>query len=203
MRNLKIIFLLFTCLSFNEAFSAGKPNQDIHNYVQKLIDDAFKILNDNSLSKEQKKLKSEGLMQKNLDTAWMADFSLGRNRKELSQAQLKKFRETYTRYVVKSYAKNVKNYKGEEIIVKEVKQLNEDSFAVKTQILSPSKNNLNIDFMVKKRAGGFFVFDVVTEGASLITAQRSEFNSVINKDKEKGIENLISILEEKISNKKA
>ncbi|MDF2965995.1 MAG: hypothetical protein K0Q51_1383 [Rickettsiaceae bacterium] len=199
MNKIKVLLLLFSCLFFNNAYTAGKANQDIHNYVQNLIDDAFKILNDKSLSKEQKMLKSQALMEKNLDINWMADFSLGRQKKNLSSEQIANYRAKYNRYVVKSYAQKIKTYKGEKILVKEVKPINQNGYAVRTEILSPTKGgNINVDFMVRRKDSNFFVFDVVTEGVSLITAQRSEFNSVISSQ---GIESLIATLESKTNNK--
>ncbi|MCC2647149.1 MAG: hypothetical protein K0R02_1214 [Rickettsiaceae bacterium] len=200
MNKFKIFLLVISCVTFTNCFAGGKANQDIHNYVQVLIDDAFKILHDNSLSKDQKVIKSQALMEKNLDVTWMADYSLGRQRKALSPEKLIQFRNIYNKYVVKSYAHKIKTYKGEKITVREVKPVNQDGYAVRTEILSPSKaNNIKVDFMVRRKGNGFFVFDVVTEGVSLITAQRSEFNSVVSSQ---GIDELIKTLEEKSRNPK-
>jgi phospholipid transport system substrate-binding protein len=199
MNKFKTIITLFLCFSLGDSFASSKHNQDINQYVQTLIDNAFSILNNNSLSQQQKIFNSEKLMEKNLDVAWMADFSLGRQRKSLSPEQLQKYRNIYNKHIVQSYSSKIKSYKGEKIAVKDVKQINQDGFAVKTEILSPSKNNIHVNFMVRKKGEGqFLVFDVVTEGVSLITAQRSEFSSVIASQ---GIDELIKTLESKTQKK--
>ncbi len=198
MKNYKMAITILLCFTLSDSFAASK-NHDINQYVQNLIDKAFSILNNNGTSQQQKIIDSESLMEKNLDVSWMADFSLGRQRKNLTPEQLQKYRNIYNKYIVQSYSSKIKSYKGEKISVKEVKQINHDGYAVKTEIVSPSKNNIHVNFMVRKKGEGqFLVFDVVTEGVSLITAQRSEFSSVIASQ---GIESLIKNLESKTQNR--
>lgn len=199
-----VVTLLYTLIFTPPCYALEKPNQDIYRYVETLIDEAFAVLNNQSLSKEKKIIKSQNLMEQNLDVIWMAEFTLGRHKRNLNEAEIASFKEIYKKYVVKSYSQKIRYYKGEKIEIKKVMPIGSNEFAVQTTINSQTNknNNINVDFMIRKKTSGasnrFYVFDIVTEGVSLLTAQRSEFGSVISS---RGIDYLIQILQNKINEK--
>jgi phospholipid transport system substrate-binding protein len=68
---------------------------------------------------------------------------------------------------------------------------------IKTSINKPGAPPIMVDYEMKKTADGWKAFDVISEGASLVTIYRGTFTSEIQ---EKGIDGLIKTLSDKNTN---
>lgn len=194
-----IIIILYMTLIYFSAYSADN-NIRIESYVNKLTTQASSMLNDPKLSEQDKISKSSQLIAGNLDFDWMARYTLGRHRRELSENQITDFIKVYSNYVTKIYSERVKNYKGESANIQKVQQLSEGEFIVKTQIAKTDEQQaINVDYLVrnvsKNKEPNFKIADVITEGVSMISSQQSEFNSIIIN---KSFETLIADLKKKL-----
>ncbi len=183
-----LVVMLFT------VSSAYAVEVEVEKYVHTLITDSLNILNNDKIDKKSKEQEVRTMLASNLDTTWMGRFSLGREVKTMPEDKLKSFLETYTKYVVNSYANAVSSYKGETVNVKSVDTLSGDFFMVKTNVAKSDGNVINVDYLVHKVNGLFKVCDVITEGISLVNSQRSEYTGIISNA---GIDNLIQELTKK------
>ena len=156
----------------------------IGSYVDRLINSFFAITKDATLNEHDKITKASAVLEDNMDFKWMGSFVLGRYRRTMSPAEIDNFVAIYKGYLICTYAGAVKEYKGEKIDVKGVRPLEENEYVVKTAVSAgPNKEPMSIDYMVRQypndKATVYKVFDIVTEGVSLISSQQSEFGSVI------------------------
>ena len=65
---------------------------------------------------------------------------------------------------------------------------------VRTQVIQPGGPAIPIDYAMEKADSGWKVYDVVIDGASLVTTYRSSFNDQIQKG---GIDGLVKTLAER------
>jgi phospholipid transport system substrate-binding protein len=186
----------FIVLIFSYGSVATNHDGPMDEFVRKLIDNSFEILRDQSLEQNQKTQKVEELISVNMDLSWMSKFVLGRYRRSLTSSQIESFTQIYSDYVVKTYSSAVKGYNDEEIKIQSKVSISEAEFAIKTQLLRKNLDPVNVDYLVRKLDDGTFkVFDIVTEGISLINSHQAEFANIISNS---GYDALIAEIKYKI-----
>lgn len=195
-----IIFSLFFCIL---PAQADDDTMQLKNYIDGLISEGYSIVNDPNLASEAKFNKSRELIRANLHLDWMAKYSLGRNKKTISPAQLQEFVEVYSQFVVNAYADLSRHYNGEKAVVKKVKKIDDRMFIINMEIVkTDSASPIKVDYLIHKLdnevAHPYKVADIITEGVSILNSQQSEFNSVISSQ---GIEALVADLKAKIARK--
>jgi phospholipid transport system substrate-binding protein len=176
----KIIASIFIFILSLSAISSAEENPfDV--FVKKILDESFAILKDKSTDTKNKIPKVEALISANMDLDWMSKFVLGRYRRSLSQTEISNFISTYSVYVVKTYGNAVKSYNDETVDIKSRVSMSENEFAVTSQLLRKNSSPVNIDYLVRKMPNGTYkIFDVVTEGISLINSHQAEFANILN-----------------------
>lgn len=188
--------ILLTCFLIATGLNANAEDKMISKYVDELINKSFAILKDSSKSLDKKVVESEALIAENMDLEWMAKFVLGKYRRSLLPEQVQEFTKQYSIYVVKSYSSGVKNFKNQQIKVKSQQALNKEEYVVKTSLLRQDLDPLQIDYLVRVTASSQMkIFDVVTEGISLINSHQAEFGNILST---KSFPDLIRQLKNKI-----
>lgn len=206
MKKIKnVLFSLFLFVPIANVIAADADVKALEIYVKKLISDGEKLFNNKKISEEDREKQVAELLRKNLNLEWMAKYSLGRNRRTVSDAKLQEFTSVYSTFVINTYVELSKNYKGEDAELKSVKKLDEDLFMVSMEISNPrNSQSYKIDYLVheyensKDKEGRFKVSDIISEGVSVLNAQQSEFNSILSGQ---GIDVLIAELKTKVANK--
>jgi phospholipid transport system substrate-binding protein len=173
--------------------------EQLKSYVENLIQESHELLHNTSLSDKEMTQKASKLLRTNLYLNWMAKQSLGRNIKSISKEQLKDFTKAYSAFVIDSYSKLVKSYKGEKGKLVRVNKISNNLFMVDTEILSTNDGTrTQVKYLVhelsNKDTTRFLIGDIITEGVSLLDSQRSEFNQILSN---KGIDGLISEIKQK------
>ncbi|MES2215202.1 MAG: ABC transporter substrate-binding protein [Pseudomonadota bacterium] len=190
------IFRLFVLLLAFQSPSYA-ADKDIGGFVDNLMNSFFSITKSTQLTESQKVQKARDLLEANLDFDWMGKFVLGRNRRDMKDKDLKDFLQVYKLYLVNTYADAVRSYKGEAVVVKNVYHLSDDEYVVKTTINKLDQDPISVHYLVRRSANKqdpYKVFDVVTEGVSMISSQQAEFGSIIGSS---GIRVLIEDLKKK------
>lgn len=187
LRYLLIIILFINNNSFAD-------DTEIQNYVHTLMNKSLNVLNDQTTDLSTKTSQVKSMLASNMDTNWMARFTLGRIIKSLSDKEVTDFINTYNNYVISSYAKTVSLYKGEKVEILSVQNMDDEFSIVKTQVHKNDGNFINVNYLVHKVSGQYKVCDVITEGISLINSQKAEYGSVIASS---SISSLISDLKQK------
>lgn len=193
----KIAFFMLALLVVPSFAHAGE--KEARAYVQKLSDDVLAVLNsDVDMNAKQNKLV--GLFEKTVDTKWIGRFVLGRYYNQATADQKKRYDSLYKDFLIRSYVPKFKNYKGETVELAEIRKDGKDEYMVKTNIVNTrGEPPIRVDYRVKE-SGGFKVIDIITEGVSLITTQRSEFGSVVSRE---GMDYLIDKIAARVEQMKA
>lgn len=171
-----IIFFLLSC-SLN---ADQKIDDDLSNFVKQTHNHTLKVLASN-VSAEQKKQELAKIIASSTDLDWMGKFALGRFRRGLTNDQITNYLTAYKKFTLAFYSDIFKFYNDQEIEVDKIIPAQNNSYIVKTLVIDKIKNKkYNIDYVIHELNKHYAVIDVVTEGISLVYAQRSEFNNILS-----------------------
>ena len=126
------------------------------------------------------------------DFTRMTRLAVGRNWAQASDAQKEALVKEFRTLLVRTYSTSLSAYRNQTIEVKPTKMAAGDKdVTVRTQVVQQGGPPIPIDYAMEKADSGWKVYDVVIDGASLVTTYRSSFNDQIQKG---GIDGLVKTL---------
>jgi len=150
-------------------------------FVQSTVNRASKILG-NNISKEEKIQKLKIIAKETVDINGIGLYTLGSERKNQSENDLKKYHELFEDYFLKSFSSRLAEYTNPEIDVYNKEVLNENYTMVNS--LLKAKNDrpeIKIDWRIyTKNPEKPLIRDLIIEGLSLARTQKEEFSSILN-----------------------
>ena len=190
---LSLLTLFLTAsLPFSSQASDEKAAEQ---FVRTIVDDTISLISSSTLDASEKEKKLTTLFLDNIDTEWMARFTLGRYWRDTDTTQRNRYHELYQKFLVMSYVPRFREYTNQRIDVRGVRDEGRDEFLVETSIISAhTAQPIRVNYKIRKNNKGFKVFDIIAEGVSLIGVQRSDFGSIVGR---RGIDGLIDALERK------
>ena len=171
----KIIALILTIVFLNSDVLA-----DAKTFITNLTSDASKVLASEE-SKDQKMLKLINLAEENVDIDGIGRYTLGKYRKQLSDAKLDEYKSLFREYFLKSFSSRLSEYTDPKINVINEEIIN-DKYTIVSSVLEANEKRpeVKIDWRVYTiNPEKPLVRDLIIEGLSLARTQREEFNSVI------------------------
>ena len=127
------------------------------------------------------------------DFARMTRLAVGRNWAQASDAQKEALTKEFRTLLVRTYSTSLSQYRNQTIEVKPSKIAAQDTEAtVRTAVLQQGGPPIPIDYAMEKTDTGWKVYDVIIDGASLVTTYRGSFNDQIQKG---GIDGLVKTLQ--------
>ena len=157
--------------------------------VKTTIDQVLEILADESLkdpTRKQERLdRLQEVVGKRFDYTEMGKRTLGRHWKKLTDAQKTEFNGLFQKFLSNTYVGNVDGYAGEQ--VQYLKERRKGDFAeVQTKVVS-SKLQIPLDYRLFKKSNGWYVYDVVIDGVSLVRNFRGQFDRIIKSSSYEGL----------------
>ena len=129
------------------------------------------------------------------DFTRMTRLAVGRNWSQASDAQKEALTKEFRTMLVRTYSSSLTAYKNQTIEVKPTKMAASDNeTTVRTQVIQQGGPPIPIDYAMEKVGNEWKVYDVVIDGASLVTTYRGSFNDQIQKG---GIDGLLKTLQER------
>ena len=199
MKNL-IYATLFVVLSLIST-SSFSYNSDPKIFVAELVEDAAKTLSDKNVSKADKAKKIKAIALEHVDIDAIAKYTLGNVRKTLDKDTLRKYKEVFEKYFLKSLTSRLTDYSENIFEVVSVDQKTETTTIVNSRIIeSSSQPEIKIEWRIyTKNPGKPLIRDLKVEGLSIARTQKEEFASILNSNNG-DINILLSKLEEFIKN---
>ncbi len=194
---IKKILLSFTLILFfsNISFAFEK---NAENFILETTQKAKKIILNNAITDKDKRKQLEKLALNAVDVAGLAKYTLGQERKNLSDKQISEFVSTFKVFFSKNLSNKLKDYSDQEVKVMGSKKISDNYVLVNSKIVSlKDKQEIAVDWRVFLVDGNLIIRDLVVEGLSLARTQREEFASIIANKK---FEGLIQSLNEYIAN---
>jgi len=186
-----LIIILFLNLGFGIAHSI---QPDV--FVQSTVNRASEILSKN-ISKEEKINNLKIIAKETVDIKGVGFYSLGSNRKNLSDDQKITYFELFENYFLKSFSSRLAEYTNPKIEVKNKNVINKNYTIVNSLLVStPDRPEVKIDWRIyTKNPDSPLIRDLIIEGLSLARTQKEEFASILNSNNN-DIKALFKTLEE-------
>jgi phospholipid transport system substrate-binding protein len=149
-------------------------------YLQS-INKKLKPLLTNAKANENKIVK---LVNQLLDFKTLCKDSLGKHWEAKTDAQRKEFSDTLHKLIEKNVVTRLKDTKN-HLIKYESEEVNGNKASVVTIVADgagPRAIQTEITYKMRKKGAKWLVVDMVTDGVSLISNYRSQFNKIITKD---------------------
>lgn len=168
------VFLLFGGASPGASLSPTET-------VKTTIDEVFRILSDEKMKQPEQLAARRKLLEQvigsRFDYKEMSKRSLAAHWRNLTEAEQTEFVALFKAFLSDSYAGKIEAYSGED--VQYLNERRKDGFAeVQTKIVS-TKVDFPMDYRLLNKSGGWFVYDVVVDGISLVKNYRSQFKKII------------------------
>ena len=150
-------------------------------FIQSTVDQASNILSD-EMSNEQKIEKLKLIAKETVDVKGIGFYTLGKNRKNLTDDQKEKYSELFEQYFLKSFSSRLVEYTDPQIDVNAQEILNKNYTIVYSTLRGTDKRpEIKIDWRVyTKIPEKPLIRDLIIEGLSLARTQKEEFSSIIN-----------------------
>lgn len=190
-------FLLSVLVMVFALPALAAPADDVKAFADKLASNALVIVKNEKLSKDEKQTQLESLFRTNVDIPWVAKFVMGKFWRTASEQQKSDYLSSYEKFILKNYTSKLTNYSGQAYKILDTKKDEDGDYLLTMEVESPNgEPSVLLDYRIRKVGAGYKIFDIIVEGVSMITTQRSEFSSVITNQ---GIDYLIDALKKKIA----
>ena len=171
------------------AATTGDPAAPV--FVQKLANDAFAVLRDQSLSKTASRDKFRTMLQENVALSDIGNRLIRRQRATITPAQYQSYQAALPEFVLNAYADRLYDYSDAN--VKVVRTIARGPMTdVFTRVTRPGAQPVDAVWQVKKTAAGKMVVNNLTvSGINLSLTQEADFNAYIEKN---GFDALVTFL---------
>lgn len=183
------LFLLVILLACPLQASANTPSQDISATVNNIL----VVLRNHDLTDEQRRKQLSDLIRDRFEFKVMSRSTLGRHWKKASSEQQQQFMTLFSDLLEATYIGRIEGYTDEEVVYGEEK-IRKKKALVETRIKTKTVE-IPIDYKLVQKDKGWFVYDVVIEGVSLVRNFRSSYGSIVERE---GFEGLFGQMQTKI-----
>ncbi|MCE2992368.1 MAG: ABC transporter substrate-binding protein [Candidatus Jidaibacter sp.] len=188
--------LFFAMLTFaSSSYGYANNSQGAKDFVNSTASRVEGLLKQ-PIADSDKETKLRAIFADVADIDWIGKFVLGKYWQNLNDQQKVRYLQQYRKYLFASYVPLFRDYNGQKFDIRGSKDLNVDQYLVSTEIKPVDENSspYKVEYRLKYDSGSFKMRDIIAEGVSMISTQRSEFASIMNNG---GFESLIKKLQEK------
>jgi len=148
--------------------------------VKAAVNQALAIFRDQKTPLPQRRRQMRDLLASHFDFAEMARSALGPHWQSLGENQRKQFVDSFTAYVEYDFLNKIQVYR--DVSFQFLKQIAiAPGYAqVNTRVQQPGKDPATLNFSLKHEGNDWKVTDVVIDGLSLVSGNRTQFGLVID-----------------------
>ena len=137
----------------------------------------------------------DSILAPHFDFEQMTRLAVGRAWRDASSEQQEALIEHFRNLLVRTYAKSIMKYSGQDIVYESARPgTRSGTVVVPTEVRESGSSAIPIDYNMLERGDSWKVYDVVIDGVSMISNYRSQFRSTIARS---GIDGLIEQLRAK------
>lgn len=188
--------LILTCLMVVALGNANAeivaPDTLMQNTVQEVLAIVKQDKDIQAGNKEKVLVLVDAKIVPHFDFVRMTQLAVGKYWRAASAEQKQAMVKEFKTMLIRTYTAAFSGYRNQTVEVTPVKMVDADTeVTVKTKILKPGAPAISVNYVMEKTADGWKVFDMATEGSSLVMSSRSTFAKQID---EGGIDGLIKAL---------
>ena len=149
--------------------------------VKGTIDDLIRVFDDETLKQpeqaEERRHEIEEVIKHRMDYEEMARQALGAPWSTLSHRGQREFVDLFVQLLRDTFAGRISEYSDEQVVF--LGELRKDAFAEVKAQMKGRKIDTPVDFRLIHRAHEWRVYDVIIDGASIVSNYRSQFSNII------------------------
>jgi len=176
---LSTILLVLVFLAALTRGSLAGDDEDAAQFVRSFGDQAIAMLSDPALGPEDREREFRRLLTDGFHLELIGRFVLGRHWRRASDEERAEFQRLFEDYVVASYAQQLANYAGEQLVIERGQVKGERGALVSSRITRPHGDPIQVEWRLRRAGESWKIIDVMVEGISMAVTHRSEFSSVI------------------------
>ena len=158
------------------------PAPEAERAVERLNDQLVAIVNDGAKDTAARERALAKTLRSEMDFDTLARFVLGRYRAQLTRDQRQTFRQTFSDYVVETYARLLARNAIADMAVITSRKVTADTAAVATRVARRQGQSARWVWRMHRRdSGRWAVVDLQTQTASLAVNYRSEFGQLLDR----------------------
>jgi len=198
-------FLVGTTLVLSNGSFAASEQVEVNPYemIQSSASTTFSRMKEEQAQIQANPEHLRTIMRENLlpnvDYRFAAFMSLGNRVKTVPAAKRNEFVEVFREYLVTTYANALGYYDNQTVIFEPAGDYQgKRTVTIRAVIQDEGRPDIKIAFKVRfdNRKNKWGAYDMVAEGISLLSSQRSEFETILRQD---GIDTVIALMQEKIN----
>jgi phospholipid transport system substrate-binding protein len=152
--------------------------------IRRTVDAVFAVLRDPALAKDRRlrMTRLREVVDPVFDWATMAQSCLGHHWRKLGEGERAEFVRVFKELLAQRYMDDIDRFRGtEQVLVRGSEKL-EAMVRVKTVLVTSSREQVPMDYMIEDQGAGLAVVDLSIEGVSLVNHYRTTFSRfLVNK----------------------
>jgi phospholipid transport system substrate-binding protein len=160
------------------SFALGLTEQSAVTFIRKVVVDVNIVINSNK-SETEILADFEGIFADYSANSLIAKTALGAAGRKVSQNQLAAYIEAFQRYFSRKYGRQFRDFADSEINIVGNRDLGSKGVLVKSIVEFSNKPSYDLDWWVIEVNGQPKLFDLVIEGISMISSERTEIGALL------------------------
>lgn len=191
-----LCFIVLFALNAN-AENKVITESDVKTFITNMSAKSNNILNNKQTTEQQKEQEYQKFAGEIVDSNYVARFILATNWRTLTPEQQNEFQVLYKEYLLENYMPKLKDY-NQDLSVNKVEKLRDKVYIAQTTTKDKDGRLVNVGFRVIEKNGQLYIIDIIPEGISFISSQRTDVNNSISMN---GYDKFLEDLKNKIKNK--
>ncbi len=162
--------------------------------VQNMLNNVFGILRSPDFDLSRDKQRIDESVSVAFDTNTIAQSALAANYRELSAEQRAEFEELFFNILKNTYIERLDAYTDESVEI--TGEETDGNRGTVKSIAFTSNSDISVDYSLRQRPTGWFIYDIIVEDVSLLSSYRSTYRSIIRSS---GIDGLLNDLRNQAS----
>ncbi len=189
-----VIFGVAQCVLAEAKVAPPDPTQRVKQGIERVLS----IVQDKTLTQEQRYEQIRAIVDKHFDFRSMSQSVLATNWKKASPEERRRFVDFFSEYLENTYFGAIDAYTGEQIEYGKGK-IRGDRALVDTFVVTKTAR-IPVTYKLKLNDGDWYAYDVIIEGVSLVNNYRRTFSAIIRED---GVDGLLNDIQQRIDKYKA
>ncbi len=148
--------------------------------VQNMLDSVFEILRSPDFNLDRDKKAIDDAVSGAFDPNTIAQSALAASYRDLSNEQRAEFEEIFFNILKDTYIERLDAYTNETVEVL-TEAIDGPRGTVET-VVNTSNSQISVDYSLRQRPNGWFIYDIIVEDVSLLSSYRSTYRSIIRRD---------------------
>ena len=160
------------------SISFGLSQSTAVSFIQKVVADVHVIINSGK-PEDQMLVDFDAIFRNYGEVSLIAKTALGAPGRKASKSQLSAYIEAFQGYISRKYGRQFRKFSGAEIGVISSRDAGTKGVLVKSLVDRPIKSDFDLEWWVIEVNGHPKMFDLIIEGISLISSERTEIGALL------------------------